>query len=338
MINTDNLTEYEPLNAHNILKKITAEEIFRHYVGYDFNLKTCYVSRLRSDDVAPSMNFYYNRQGSLCYKDFGHSQGNCFSFVMNLFGIDYKEALERINYDLRLGLGVERTASEPIRYYNFKKEFKKENTIIQFDVLKYTDKDLAYWNSYGIPEDLLKHFNILKAGNVWLNKKLHWISSEDNPIYVYYFPSSKHCKVYRPFAKPYTNKEGKEVKGKWMSNCDAFDIQGLEQLPERGDLLINTKSLKDVALFRAFGFYAIAPQGEGHFIPKSIQEHLWTRFSRIITVYDNDRAGVEASIKINKEMGSEYWNIPKHFGVKDPTDFYHKYGQQATSELLATIK
>ena len=36
-------------------------------------------------------------------------------------------------------------------------------------------------------------------------------------------------------------------------------------------------------------------------------------------------------------MGSEYWNIPKDAGVKDPTDFYHQYGKEETIKLLKTI-
>lgn len=337
LISTAENQEYQKLSAENILSRISEEEIFRHYVGFDFNLKTCYISLLRENDVTPSLNFYYNRAGTLCYKDFGHSQGNCFSFVMNRFGISYKEALERINNDLNLGLGVIKTNTPPTRYYSFKKEFKKESSLLQFEVRKFTKADIDYWGSFGISVETLKLYKVYAVSKTWLNKKLFWLNSDSNPIYAYYFEGSKHCKIYRPFAKPYMDAQGKKITGKWMTNCDEFDIQGLEQLPESGDILINTKSMKDVMLFKEFGFNAVAPQGEGHYIPKSLQEHLWTRFKRIITVYDNDSAGVRASIRINEVMGSEYWNIPKKYEVKDPTDFYNKYGQAATKELLSTI-
>lgn len=340
MFTTTTVKEYKPLTASNILELVSEEEIFRHYLGFDFNLKTCYISKLRQDDVSPSLNFYYNRSGSICYKDFGHSQGNCFTFVMNLYGITYKEALERVNFDMNLGLGVkqETNSREKISYPGFKKAFKSENALIQFNCIAFEKEDIDYWNSYGISLETLKIFNVFKAGKIWLNKRLFWVSNPENPIYVYYFPGSKKCKVYRPLAKPYTSASGKKISGKWMTNCDSFDLQGLEQLPKEGEILINTSSLKDVMLFYEMGFSAVAPQGEGHYIPKSIQEHLWTRFKRIITVYDNDTAGVNASIRINADMGSEYWNIPKNFYVKDPTDFYKKYGKEETYNLLKTIK
>jgi hypothetical protein len=339
LISTKNNREYKPLTSDNILALVGEQEILRHYLGFDFDLKTCYLSTLRDNDLAPSLNFYYNKAGRLCYKDFGHSQGNVFDFVKTKYDITYKEVLEKINSDMGLGLGVSKTFNRPVRYLEFNRDFKKENSLLQFKPVKYGEKELEWWSSYGITSlDTLKHFKIFNTEIVWLNKRPHWVRTEDNPIYTYYFSGSKKIKIYRPLAKPYVNARGQEVKGKWMTNCDAFDIQGLEQLPPSGDILINTSSMKDVALFyELMGMPAIAPQGEGHHIPKSIQEHLWTRFKRIITIYDNDSAGVKASIKINEDMGSEYWNIPKDAGVKDPTDFYNRYGKEETIKLLKTI-
>lgn len=338
MISTSNSKEYKSLTAENILTLVGEQEILRHYLGFDFNLKTCYLSTLRQDDVAPSLNFYYNKSGRLCYKDFGHSQGNIFDFVKEKYGISYKEALEKISSDMGLGLGVSKSISSPIRYLEFNKVFKKENAVIQFHPIKYTQKSLAWWQEYGISEKTLHKFNVFNTDYVWLNKKIMWKGTENNPIYSYLFKGSRKVKIYRPLATPYLSPLGKEIKGKWMTNCDAFDIQGMEQLPESGDILINTSSLKDIMLFdELMGIPAIAPQGEGHYIPKSIQEHLWTRFKKIITIYNSDNAGVQASIRINADMGSDYWNIPKKYEQKDPTDFYKKFGKEETIKLLKTI-
>lgn len=311
------------LTKDNILKVITEEEIFRHYFGHEFKLGICYVSDLRADDDTPSLNFYWNKDGRLRYKDFGGSQGSCFDYVKEKHKCSFIEALKIINTDLNLGLEGFKE-SKPVRYERFVTKFQKEFSHFQFEPQAFRESDLKYWQSYGISKDTLKRYNVFSTAKLWHNGQLRWVYSEDNPIFTYWFKGEDKIKCYRPLA---------QKKKKWLTNAGGI-LQGIEQLPEKGNLLIVTSSLKDCMLFSEFGIPAIAPGGEGHFLSAKQVDFLWACFDNIVVAYDNDLPGVNASIKLTKEIGAGYWNIPKKYKEKDITDFYREHGKEATKELI----
>lgn len=324
MLTTKQTKTFTSLNASNILKLVPEEEIYKYYLGYDFELNKCYTSILRDKDTTPSLNFYYNRRNQLCYKDFGHSQGNVFEFVKNLFSCSYFEALSRINFDFNLGLGF---SEAPLRESRIEttKTFKKTNDyFIQVSRREFNDFDLQYWSSYGISYKTLLKYNVIAVSKVWVNKVLKFVSNESNPIYGYLFGNK--IKVYRPLSE-----------SKWVNNATGDIIQGYEQLPESGEILIITKSLKDVMFFDEHGFPAIAPQGETMHFNETIIIDLKKRFKNIIVIYDNDDTGVKFSTKLTNELNLKYWNIPKSYEEKDPTDFHKVHGKDMTNELLKTI-
>jgi hypothetical protein len=114
-------------------------------------------------------------------------------------------------------------------------------------------------------------------------------------------------------------------KGKWLSNCDnVTDVQGYVQcrIKERRQPLILAKSMKECGFFRSWGFNAMAGHTEGSvFLPDFIR-HLFKYCHPIISVYDNDPAGIIGAMKMKKLYG-----IPPVFicnahneKFKDPTD------------------
>jgi len=111
-------------------------------------------------------------------------------------------------------------------------------------------------------------------------------------------------------------------------------LQGYDQLPEKGTLLIVTKSLKDVMLFYEFGIPAIAPASESVILSVEQHKELSQRFTKIVTLYDFDLTGVRSANKMRKEF-----NLPAlfltngRFGTvdytaKDPTDLVKKKGKK----------
>lgn len=312
------------LTAEHILELVSEEEIFRHYFGHEFRIGVCYVSNLRGDDSSPSLNFYYNENGRLRYKDFGHSQGSCFDYVKELYGVSFYESLKIINQDFGLGFSGSTRATQ-LRYEKFLKDFQKEYKNIQFEERKFNLTDLSYWAEQGISHKTLKYFDAYATSKLWVNGKLRWVHSDTNPIYTYYFRAEDKVKGYRPFA---------EKKNKWITNAGEV-LQGLAKLPEEHlNLLIITKSYKDVFLWHEYGIAAVAPQGEGHYIKPKIVDYLWTKTDNIIVNYDNDEPGVKASLKLTEDIGAGYWNIPKHHNVKDITDFRKTYGKSKFEELI----
>ena len=119
-------------------------------------------------------------------------------------------------------------------------------------------------------------------------------------------------KIYRPLASKYT---------KWRTNLTVRHVQGLEQLRhEGGDLLIITKSLKDVMCLTEMGFNAIASASETTFIPEDILKDLQKKWKHVIIVYDRDPAGMQNARQYSKQYGLDAIFVHKKFKAKDVSD------------------
>ena len=335
----NNIKEFVPITKVNILNTISSEEIFRHYLGFDFTCKKLYLSPLR-DDRKPTFGLYYNSRGELRYKDFNGSQGSCFDLVMNMYRVDFYEGLQIINRDFSLGFGsfAERKGNvytilakrEKLDYTEFKDKFKSKNTHIQFKPQLFTSHDIGYWMQYGVTKDTLVKFNVYSAKYVFLRKRLVMYYNRHCPVYCYVFPTNK-VKVYRPLASTF----------RWLSNTTSNDIQGkLAWLKEEGDLVI-TKSMKDVMCLYELGYKAVAPQGETQHLSKMIIEDFFVKFNKIYILFDNDEAGTKGALKLYNQLSSHFDGsnlvnviVPLESECKDISDFYAMYGKEETLNLL----
>lgn len=64
-------------------------------------------------------------------------------------------------------------------------------------------------------------------------------------------------------------------------------------LPKQGgDLLVITKSLKDVMCLYEYGITAIAPCSENEFLTNTQYQKVKSKFKHIALLWDNDYAGV----------------------------------------------
>lgn len=111
-------------------------------------------------------------------------------------------------------------------------------------------------------------------------------------------------------------------------------MQGAKQLPKEDDVLVITKSLKDVMTLYSLGITAIAPNSENLFLTESQFSKLKSRFKRIIVFYDNDLTGIHNMNKIRKSFDVECMWIPRSYGAKDISDFHKMYGREKTLELI----
>ena len=335
----NNIKEFVPITKVNILNVISPEEIFRHYLGFDFTCKKLYLSPLR-DDRKPTFGLYYNSRGELCYKDFNGSQGSCFDLVMSMYRVGFYEGLQIINRDFSLGFGsfAERKGNvytilakrEKLNYTEFKEKFKSKNTHIQFKPQLFTSHDIGYWMQYGVTKDTLVKFNVYSAKYVFLRKQLVMYYNRHCPVYCYFFPNSK-IKVYRPLA----------TKFRWLSNTTSDTIQGrLPWLKEEGDLII-TKSMKDVMCLYEMGYKAVAPQGETQHLSETIIKDFFVKFDKIYILFDNDDAGIKGAANLYEQLSSYFSKedlvsivIPIESECKDISDFYAMYDREETLNLL----
>ena len=122
-----------------------------------------------------------------------------------------------------------------------------------------------------------------------------------------------------------------EEENKWLSNTKKTDVQGYIQLPDKGEKLIITSSLKDVMCLYAAGYNAIAMQSEMQIPHESLISELKDRFKVIEVLYDNDfdkesNPGQRVASQICDLYGFNNICIPSEFKSKDPSDLISNVG------------
>ena len=324
--NTDIIVE--KVTIEEILKRTTEYDIYSYYIPNKFEIGKVISSPFRQD-VHPSFGiFKSNKSGSLLFKDQATNQtGDCFKFVEIKFNLTFKEALDKIWNDIIANdLHITKKGIIIRDYY------KNKKTIVSVKRKNFTKTDDDYWGQYHINRDTLKQYNVFPISRFWVNDYISSFEySHDNPMYAYKIFNS--FKVYRPYSKL--------KKDKWRSGCSVNDIQGWEQLPKKGKILVITKSLKDIMVLSQFKLPSIAPPGETTIIPQSVLNDLKKRFKRIVVLYDYDEAGLLGAKKMQTEYSLETIFIPKHYldlyNIKDISDYIKEFGIDKTKALLKEL-
>lgn len=288
-----------------------------------------FCSPLRKDNT-PTCSFYRNGNGDLIFKDFnGSFSGNFISVVMYKYSCTYHNALRIIASDFGL---INTTVSKPVAIPKNVQTFKDEGpTKIQITDKEFTEKELNWWQQYGITLEVLKKFQVHSCKAVFLNDNLLTVVSDDILCFGYFGGWKEDLelwRIYYPLRKNY----------RFLSNWSASKIQGWEQLPSKGNLLVVTKSMKDCMTLYTFGIPAIAPNSETLFLSKEVLDELKQRFKHIIVLYDNDLPGIANMNKIKKQYPELlYMWIPRRLNAKDISDFRKLYGPDKTKELIKRV-
>lgn len=315
------------ITADDILSSVSEEAIFCHYMGISSIEKKLYRSVIREDNH-PTCSFF--RKSKLYLKDFATGDClNCFSLVMKIYNCDYYTALKHIANDMGIksyNVDCQRTVKAVKRF-----EEKAGPTILQVEVQPFSKSELNWWEQFGITAKTLKQYNVYSCKYIFLNGNVIAKSTQTNPIYGYYFGKKNGIelwKIYRPM-----NRGRGQIR--FMNNLDAKRLQGFKQLPEKGPVLVVTKSMKDCMALSEFGIPACAPNSEHLFLTDKQLEDFKARFKHIIVMYDNDRTGLAQMAKLRRQYPElNYVFIPKQTNSKDFSDFYRDHGKQQTMRLL----
>ena len=328
MLNLNDADADDIVSREGILSRTTGAAIFQHYIGdYSKSMK----SPLRKDTVPSFSVFYSTFHRKLMFKDHASGEfGDCFDIVGLIYDLSFYDTCVRINMDLGLGF----TCPKSDRVYSAPRivvakrniEMPKDRQLgVKFR--PWSNCDHMYWTvKYDLKEKHLKYYNIFPVQSVFLGNDIVWTHSDKDPIYTYMFfkDNTYYYKVYRPLT------ENKQFK--WMSSTNRTILQGWDQLPATGDTLILTKALKDVAVYRKLGYYAIACQNEISMIKDTVMDELKGRFKRVVVNQDHDPAGIQGT-----EALVEAFNIP-HFYLtgaeKDISDYREWHTEKNTIILI----
>lgn len=295
-----------------LFDRINQEDVYLQYLGFcEINRK--FTNPLRNDAKADCSFYWYN--GVLFFKDFALNKSyTCVSILMQMKQITFSKALDEI-YEAFLGGQKSDVTIVKINREKKTKQYKD----IQVKIQQFTSMDIEYLKSFGITSELCKKYHVYSLAHYWVDGMLKYAYSTYNPVLGYYF--NGRWKLYHYKASDY----------RFVSNTSHEDLQGYDELDWTGDLCVITKSLKDVMLYRRYGINAVAPHSEALSNWKEKIELLQKRFSKVIINFDNDKAGIRATDEVQKLYPLESFYIPDE---KDLSDYYRKYGDVKTQEIL----
>ncbi len=327
-----------PITSVDILRKVSEYDIFKRYCGNFEEIDLPFCSELRSDNN-PSCRIFISNDNAILYKDFGTGECfNCFGYVSRKFSCNYFESLNIIANDFNIGhLNTIELPDPKIIVVNditlndeLKSPKTKVKSIINITSQPFNVVDFNYWNQFGISLEVLQDYNVFSAKTVYLfkgNKRYISEYKKSNPAYAYRYVNEGqyNYKVYRPF---------EEKHKKWLFSGKSEDIEGYDQLNLHGDLLIITKSLKDVMCLRMMGYDAISLQGETNKLTQEMYYKLAKRFNKMIANYDNDKEGYKGASYLKNTYNIQSIFIPLESGCKDISDYVKKYGIEAGKNLM----
>lgn len=291
------------ISIQDFFNKISEYQVYKNYIG-DFRIGYIYNSPFRKDDN-PSFGIYKsNKTGKLLFKDYGADIcGDCIKFVKLMENL--KTSRDAMMFILN--------NIEPSKITEQTHTYTNTNTIIGIVRQPFTEIDIEFWKSFNISLDTLKKFNVYSIKYYLSNNIVKYKYTYGNPMYAY--KVFDKFKIYRPYS---------DKLGKWRSNLNNYDIQGYEQLPNKGELLFITKSLKDVMALYELGYTAIAPPSESSDIPQEVLDDIKKRFKQIIIFYDRDIAGMKYTRKLYHKTKLPFIFTPRDSKCKDISDYIKK--------------
>lgn len=306
------------LNKDNILSKISKQDILQYYLPGAIPGKAMN-SVFRVDDSA---SLYISKNGDH-YKDLGDSryEGDSFRSVMQLYNVEFFDALKIINRDFQLGLDGETVGDYKKIVKELPKPKKKPPTIFEVTNRELTSKEMEWWKRHLQTPESLKADFVYGKGLTLINGKEAY-SNEGEMAFHYNFPEIGKHKIYHP--------ERDKKNGKWLSNVPIYYVEGREDVRHHHKILI-TKARKCRMVLKALGIPTCNVQNEsdGAFTPEFIS---FLEGKEVWILFDGDETGIKQGKYVSEKHGYNQLILPKkdvsewvyNDGPKDPIEFFYQ--------------
>lgn len=344
---TDQIAESGFISKDKILEYVTEADIFQLVFGFEPIEFEYVTSPFREDRNAGCWFETDFNTGKLRFTDFADTRRirgvkmsniDCFDAVMVYFQLpNFYKTLEYIKAVLIDGQNLKNDIKHIKPKRIREKKVKKSQVKILVNTRDFLIPDRNFWQTrYEITKENLmedKVFPVKKFKLLNTKSGDHMFRTPDIS-YVYTNFASGNKKVYRP------NKKGSK---RFITNCTADDVGGMESPIKAGRLLIITKSYKDYRVLRNLGLNVRWLQNEGMFPKNKEFWDLIESFDEIVIFFDNDAAGIKASAELVNLINFTEINkarqlyLPLEYkdrGVTDPSDLVHKANTQILIDFL----
>jgi len=312
----------------DLYKIVGQDRIMQEYFQESIVLTKRYANPFR-EDSSPGCFFKWTKQGNFYFVDYATEQVyyNAIDIAMLRTGYTYPDILYKIESDFKLS---NLNLSDKERLRSEAREISVPEVVpavIKVKLMKFTVKDLMYWDQFGIDVSILKYYDVRRVDKAWINNELWYVNNNDDPCYRY--KEKEKFKLYRPLAK-------KKLL-KFRTNFFGGILEGYEQLPHKGSLLIITKASKDVMTLHAMGYNAVAVRSENTPMSENAYELLKSRFDYMVLWFDSDSAGIGGAKKMSEKYAIPFFEYNGDYG-KDPSDIYRDHGKEKLIELCKQLE
>jgi hypothetical protein len=319
----ENKLKARKLSKETILEAVDEYSLYCFYLGFDPELKTRYSSPIRESDPDPSFSMFYN-WGEPCeflWKDSGQGNtGDIFFLIKKMFPqlTSNQSVFEKIDTDFKLGFTKgEMTVTEKIILKN--KPVDKPVTNIRIKSKEFTEEAIAFWESFGVNKHTLHYYDVTQVEYLWTNDYQEVPISPKGLAFAY--KELDKFKIYQPYDREF----------KFRNNYPNRYIEGFFQLKRTTDLLIITKSRKDVMVLFQLGYESVSPKSENTVMPHQYFTHFAQNYKRVVVLFDNDMKHKGDSYPFEKIY------VPLDSGEKDVSDYRRTFGEDATRRMLKDI-
>jgi hypothetical protein len=309
----------------SLFQSIPQEQIFEKYLGIPVQLDGLVCSPIRKDKT-PTCGFKYSRTGVLFFRDFsGHFWGNCIDLVMFLYNVSFKDALDIVAKDFNL-MQIELGELPKLVSRFTPEDIKKDKATFEISWRKYNRLDLLYWSRFHITEKDLYSLKVAPVDALWINGSINYGYISYDPAYAIVLAPGQY-KIYFPYSQT----------RRFLCNTNL--VMGWEQLPTSGELVIITKSFKDILVLKKFNVPAVSWQGESIIPDDESIRMLRARFHRVYSLYDFDLAGIRTANKMRKRFGIHpLFFTNGRFGyhdchAKDAAEYIEQHGLEGGKQL-----
>ena len=283
----------------------------------------CLIRSPFREDKKPSFDVY-EKNGKVYFKDF--ATGDFFdlqNLLCSIYNVDSDVLCQHIidNHSLVTDIKVG-------QYFSSKKS--ENTTIVKSTEREWMSYDIEYWKSYGITRDWLEIANVHPISYFFINKQMY-VADKYAYVYLEWKDGVETQKIYQPY---------NHMGAKWFSSYNSSIWSLWTKLPEKGDKLIITSSLKDaLCLWENLGIPSCALQSESTYPKPKIVQQLKDRFKKIYVFFDNDfnadeNHGRIFSKRLCNMYGFNMIEIPIDYCAKDPSDFMLFHGEKKFKRVM----
>lgn len=313
--------ENKQLTKQNIMAATNGGlDIFKHYI-IDFQQEKKPFRAVFREDKHPSANVFRSSSGIYLYKDFVEDKPlNPIDFVAKLHRYDFSNALQRINRDLKLGLGDGNNTIEYGSNYDYWQQFEGD-----------TPKSI---------NETLATYRVKSVKGFTTNQGKKVVASASNPIFAFQLAEG-YNKIYRPLDK--IKKYKHQFVGKRPANFQ--NIFGIAQLPTSFNTLLIVEGLKDCVVANAnlnqHGIFAVGIDNASTILKPETLQLIRSKCKYLVLCLDIDEIGLKMSSIKARRYGVRNFILPSLLsdnGGKDISDWFKlKLSVQKLLDALGDI-